>query len=252
MSEPHQMRSSFFPSALTSSTSSTSPPTQDRSPPAPPPPLGPPAATDRPAMSEMQIISPTSTRQSPFAAETVREIASPVPQGLPVVISGTGVARQPYKSFRKKYRKLRLRFDTVMRENEELEGKDFAAKRTIRRLNAENARLLDMLIDLSESTHINKQFQIGGLGVEVAPEERERQAKTLKWITDDGICMVSKNGHKIDVAEDQSEIKVESGNDNANITTEYGIDGTNLARPNTPQYLEDEILLLQDDYDSDF
>ncbi|KAK9237453.1 IEC3 subunit of the Ino80 complex, chromatin re-modelling-domain-containing protein [Lipomyces kononenkoae] len=255
MSEPQQIRSSFFPPALASS-ASTSPPAHDRS-----PPHGLPTAADRPVMpvmSEMQNISPKSTRpnQSSFT-ETNRGLASPVPQGLPAIIAGSGIARQPYKSFRKKYRKLRLRFDTVMRENEELEGKDFAAKRTIRRLNAENARLLDMLIDLSESKHISKQFQIGGLGVQETPEETERQAKILKWIAKDDT--IPSDGKEMDVygnLEDQSEIKVEPGNDkgttdNAN-TTESGIDGTRLPRPNTPQYLEDEILLLQDDYDSDF
>ncbi|KAK9430394.1 IEC3 subunit of the Ino80 complex, chromatin re-modelling-domain-containing protein [Lipomyces doorenjongii] len=257
MSESQQPRSSFFASSLESPASSTPGPPHERSPQHAAPPT-----SDRPAMSEKRNISPTSMRpnQSSFAA-TVRGISSPVPPGLPAVVTGSSIARQPYKSFRKKYRKLRLRFDTVMRENEELEGKDFAAKRTIRRLNAENARLLDMLIDLSESPHINKQFQVGGLGVEEVDEERERQAKILKWIMEDDAHSVKKNGDSIDVAKlgdvkDPNEIKEEFGKENGSSgnahSRESGIDGAKLKRPNTPQYLEEEILLLQDDYDSDF
>ncbi|KAK9483390.1 IEC3 subunit of the Ino80 complex, chromatin re-modelling-domain-containing protein [Lipomyces starkeyi] len=250
MSEPQQPRSSFFVSSLESPASSTPAPPQERSP------------QHAPAMSEKRNKSPTSVRpnQSSLTA-TGRAMASPVPPGLPAVVTGSSIARQPYKSFRKKYRKLRLRFDTVMRENEELEGKDFAAKRTIRRLNAENARLLDMLIDLSESPHINKQFQVGGLCVEEGDEERERQAKILKWIMEADLHGVKKNGNAIDIAKhvdmkDPSEIKEESAKENGNNgnahSTESGVDGTKLQRPSTPQYLEEEILLLQDDYDSDF
>ncbi|KAK9313177.1 IEC3 subunit of the Ino80 complex, chromatin re-modelling-domain-containing protein [Lipomyces starkeyi] len=257
MSEPQQPRSSFFASSLESPASSTPAPPPERSAQHAARP-----ASDRPATSEKRNKSPTSVRpnQSSFTA-TGRKMASPVPPGLPAVVTGSSIARQPYKSFRKKYRKLRLRFDTVMRENEELEGKDFAAKRTIRRLNAENARLLDMLIDLSESPHINKQFQVGGLCVEEVDEERERQAKILEWIMETDLHSVKKNGDAIDVAKhgdmkDPSEIKEESAKENGNNgnahSTESGVDGTKLQRPSTPQYLEEEILLLQDDYDSDF
>ncbi|KAK9373830.1 IEC3 subunit of the Ino80 complex, chromatin re-modelling-domain-containing protein [Lipomyces chichibuensis] len=252
MSEPQQPGSSFLASSLESPASSSTPgPPHERSPQHAAPP-----ASDRPAMSGKRNKSPTSVRsnQSSFAA-TVRGISSPVPPGLPTVGTGSSIVRQPYKSFRKKYRKLRLRFDTVMRENEELEGKDFAAKRTIRRLNAENARLLDMLIDLSESPHINKQFQIGGLGVEEVDEERERQAKALKWITKADLHDAI-DGAKHGDVKDPSEIKEEFGRENGSNgnahSTESGVDSTILQRPSTPQYLDEEILLLQDDYDSDF
>ncbi|KAK9246043.1 IEC3 subunit of the Ino80 complex, chromatin re-modelling-domain-containing protein [Lipomyces tetrasporus] len=266
MSEPQQPQS-FFASTLASPASSTPPPAGDRSPesfstkhPAPPA-----VGADWPAVSDKRNVSPESVRPNqPSLAAAIRGTASPVPSGLSAVVAGSSIARQPYKSFRKKYRKLRLRFDTVMRENEELEGKDFAAKRTIRRLNAENARLLDMLIDLSESPHINKQFQVTGLGIEDVDEEKERQAKVLKWIADADACSVMENGEATaEVAKDgggdnPSENKETSGKQNgsnnghANGTTESGVDRTRLQRPSTPQYLKDEILLLQDDYDSDF
>ncbi|KAK9325160.1 IEC3 subunit of the Ino80 complex, chromatin re-modelling-domain-containing protein [Lipomyces orientalis] len=259
MSEP-QRPQSFFASALGSPASTTPPPAGDRSREG--------FSTKHsapPVVSDKRSISPETLRPNqPSIATAIRGTASPVPSGLPAVVAGSSIARQPYKSFRKKYRKLRLRFDTVMRENEELEGKDFAAKSTIRRLNAENARLLDMLIDLSESPHVNKQFQVGGLGIEEVDEERGRQAKVLKWIIDAGAHSVTENGEATAEVENEdgggenhSENRETSGkqngsnNGNAN-ATESGVDGKRLRRPSTPQYLKDEILLLQDDYDSDF
>ncbi|KAK9464619.1 IEC3 subunit of the Ino80 complex, chromatin re-modelling-domain-containing protein [Lipomyces arxii] len=145
---------------------------------------------------------------------------------------GAFTAREPYKSFRKKYRKLRLRFDAVLGENEELENLDAASKKTMKRLNLENARLLDMLVDLSESPHINKQFQMSGLGVDGGADETERQQKMSLLLA----------GNSAELG------NVDSPNGARNLFSGEKI----LRRPQTPPYLRDEMLLLQDDYDTDF
>ncbi|KAI0389537.1 hypothetical protein F5Y17DRAFT_448579 [Xylariaceae sp. FL0594] len=63
-------------------------------------------------------------------------------------------ARPSYKSWKKKYRKMRITFDQKMRDSEELHAMELKAINTSRRLAIENDRLLDLLLDINESPQI--------------------------------------------------------------------------------------------------
>lgn len=63
-------------------------------------------------------------------------------------------ARPSYKSWKKKYRKMRITFDQRMRESEDLHALEQKAMRTAKRLAVENDRLLDLLLDINESPQI--------------------------------------------------------------------------------------------------
>ncbi|KAI0438872.1 IEC3 subunit of the Ino80 complex, chromatin re-modelling-domain-containing protein [Xylaria telfairii] len=62
--------------------------------------------------------------------------------------------RPSYKSWKKKYRKMRITFDQRMRESEDLHSLELKAMRTAKRLAIENDRLMDMLLDVNESPQI--------------------------------------------------------------------------------------------------
>ncbi|KAI0554447.1 IEC3 subunit of the Ino80 complex, chromatin re-modelling-domain-containing protein [Xylaria curta] len=63
-------------------------------------------------------------------------------------------ARPSYKSWKKKYRKMRITFDQRMRESEDLHSLELKAMRTAKRLAIENDRLMDLLLDINESPQI--------------------------------------------------------------------------------------------------
>ncbi|KAI0521815.1 IEC3 subunit of the Ino80 complex, chromatin re-modelling-domain-containing protein [Xylaria bambusicola] len=63
-------------------------------------------------------------------------------------------ARPSYKSWKKKYRKMRITFDQRMRESEDLHSLELKAMQTAKRLAIENDRLMDMLLDINESPQI--------------------------------------------------------------------------------------------------
>ncbi|KAI0471425.1 IEC3 subunit of the Ino80 complex, chromatin re-modelling-domain-containing protein [Xylaria cf. heliscus] len=63
-------------------------------------------------------------------------------------------ARPSYKSWKKKYRKMRITFDQRMRESEDLHSLEQKAMRTAKRLAIENDRLMDLLLDINESPQI--------------------------------------------------------------------------------------------------
>ncbi|KAK9446528.1 IEC3 subunit of the Ino80 complex, chromatin re-modelling-domain-containing protein [Limtongia smithiae] len=147
--------------------------------------------TTDPALATHTATSPLATMAA--AAADARylpqdRVTTPIPTPIPVTTTtipaagaGSPIARAPYKSFRKKYRKLRLQFDTVMRENEELRGLDMAARRTLRRLNVDNSRLLDMLVDISIAGHVDARLAVDGLG-QGGAAEMERQGRVMAWL----------------------------------------------------------------------
>ncbi|KAK8084813.1 hypothetical protein PG997_006084 [Apiospora hydei] len=63
-------------------------------------------------------------------------------------------AKPSYKSWKKKYRKMRLQFDQRMQQSEELHQCEQKALQTAKRLAIENDRLMDMLISINESPQI--------------------------------------------------------------------------------------------------
>ncbi|KAJ4863264.1 IEC3 subunit of the ino80 complex, chromatin re-modelling domain-containing protein [Trichoderma breve] len=67
-----------------------------------------------------------------------------------------GSERRPagYKSWKKKYRKMRIVFDHKMHECEELHKQEAKAANTVKRLAIENDRLLDLLLEVNNSPQI--------------------------------------------------------------------------------------------------
>ncbi|KAF5127455.1 uncharacterized protein G6M90_00g077500 [Metarhizium brunneum] len=59
-----------------------------------------------------------------------------------------------YKSWKKKYRKMRIVFDQKMQEGEDLHKREDKASATVKRLAVENDRLLDLLLDVNNSPQI--------------------------------------------------------------------------------------------------
>ncbi|KAK7202430.1 IEC3 subunit of the Ino80 complex, chromatin re-modelling-domain-containing protein [Myxozyma melibiosi] len=158
----------------------------------------------------------------------------------------SSTTREPYRSYRKKYRKLRLKFDAAMRTNEDLTNLDVSARRSIRRLNGENSRLLDLLIDLTESGHIEETLLVSGIDVEGnSPEEIEREKKIQELLAKPTFTQKkngddSKNG---DAAEGDStgENGHASGAKNS-----VGSDAEDHA------FLNEQMIMLQNDYESDY
>ncbi|KAI5922750.1 IEC3 subunit of the Ino80 complex, chromatin re-modelling-domain-containing protein [Camillea tinctor] len=62
--------------------------------------------------------------------------------------------RPSYKSWKKKYRKMRIKFDQRMQESEDLHKLEQKAMRTAKRLAIENDRLMDLLMDINDSPQI--------------------------------------------------------------------------------------------------
>ncbi|KAM0453390.1 hypothetical protein ACHAPV_006172 [Trichoderma viride] len=96
-----------------------------------------------------------------------------------------GSERRPagYKSWKKKYRKMRIVFDQKMHECEELHKQEAKAASTVKRLAIENDRLLDLLVEVNNSPQIPPERRID-LSLEppsdesapCLPIDRERQS----------------------------------------------------------------------------
>ncbi|PNP43252.1 hypothetical protein TGAM01_v202651 [Trichoderma gamsii] len=96
-----------------------------------------------------------------------------------------GSERRPagYKSWKKKYRKMRIVFDQKMHECEELHKQEAKAASTVKRLAIENDRLLDLLVEVNNSPQIPPERRID-LALEppsdesapCLPIDRERQS----------------------------------------------------------------------------
>ncbi|KHN96532.1 uncharacterized protein MAM_05475 [Metarhizium album ARSEF 1941] len=75
--------------------------------------------------------------------------------GSPVKTEGSADHRKSgYKSWKKKYRKMRILFDQKMQEGEDLHKQEDRASATVKRLAVENDRLLDLILDINNSPQI--------------------------------------------------------------------------------------------------
>ncbi|EWC48921.1 hypothetical protein DRE_00226 [Drechslerella stenobrocha 248] len=68
-----------------------------------------------------------------------------------------GEPKASYKSWKKKYRKLRHKFEGVMKRSDELFKQDLVATATIKRITEENNRLLDLLLELNDNERIQRK-----------------------------------------------------------------------------------------------
>ncbi|KAL3424233.1 hypothetical protein PVAG01_03514 [Phlyctema vagabunda] len=88
-------------------------------------------------------------------AEDIKtEKADDEEQQAPVSEQNGDGPRQTYKSFKKKYRKMRVHFDEKMRLSNDYYTEEQKATDTARRLAQENDRLLDLLLDVNNSAQI--------------------------------------------------------------------------------------------------
>ncbi|KAI0134569.1 IEC3 subunit of the Ino80 complex, chromatin re-modelling-domain-containing protein [Xylariales sp. AK1849] len=69
-------------------------------------------------------------------------------------------SKPSYKSWKKKYRKMRLQFDHRMQQSEDLHRLEQKALRTAKRLAIENDRLVDFLMDINDSPQIPPERRI--------------------------------------------------------------------------------------------
>ncbi|KAF2458531.1 IEC3 subunit of the Ino80 complex, chromatin re-modelling-domain-containing protein [Lineolata rhizophorae] len=82
---------------------------------------------------------------------------------------GDGNAKLPIKSWRKKYRKMRLRFDEKIGESNRLLKEEHKALALARRLQEQNDQLLDILLDLNETAHLPSRLRLDLAGSAPAP-----------------------------------------------------------------------------------
>ncbi|KAM0555125.1 hypothetical protein ACHAPJ_006476 [Fusarium lateritium] len=78
----------------------------------------------------------------------------------PVKTEGGTRHRAGYKSWKKKYRKMRIVFDQKMHDGEELHKQEDKAAALVKRLAVENDRLLDILLEINNSPQIPPEKQI--------------------------------------------------------------------------------------------
>ncbi|RSM09440.1 hypothetical protein CEP52_004119 [Fusarium oligoseptatum] len=78
----------------------------------------------------------------------------------PVKSEGGTRHRAGYKSYKKKYRKMRIVFDQKMHDGEELHKQEDKAAALVKRLAVENDRLLDILLEINNSPQIPPEKQI--------------------------------------------------------------------------------------------
>ncbi|KAH7255424.1 IEC3 subunit of the Ino80 complex, chromatin re-modelling-domain-containing protein [Fusarium redolens] len=78
----------------------------------------------------------------------------------PVKTEGATRHRAGYKSWKKKYRKMRIVFDHKMHDGEELHKQEDKAAALVKRLAVENDRLLDLLLEINNSPQIPPEKQV--------------------------------------------------------------------------------------------
>ncbi|KAK8244050.1 IEC3 subunit of the Ino80 complex, chromatin re-modelling-domain-containing protein [Phyllosticta capitalensis] len=77
-----------------------------------------------------------------------------LPRPPPVNETTDAAARPAFKSWRKKYRKMRMRFDERMRESNSLFREEQKATALVKRLQEQNDQLMDLLLDINETPKI--------------------------------------------------------------------------------------------------
>ncbi|ESZ96474.1 hypothetical protein SBOR_3096 [Sclerotinia borealis F-4128] len=98
----------------------------------------------------------------------------------------------PYKSFRKKYRKMRIKFDEAMRRSNSLFMEEQLAGETAKKLAQENDRLMDLLLDINNSAQLPADkridLSIGGPALAHVPAlvTKEELAKAADDVSPEG------------------------------------------------------------------
>ncbi|KAF3760834.1 hypothetical protein M406DRAFT_282668 [Cryphonectria parasitica EP155] len=109
-----------------------------------------------------------------------------------------GDARPTYKSWKKKYRKMRIKFDQLQAQNEELYQLEQKALRKTKQLASYNDRMLDVLLDINNRPQIptEKRFDLSlpvppdaeddyVLPIDTEPPSDPRPSKSLRELVKD-------------------------------------------------------------------
>ncbi|PNY27645.1 Uncharacterized protein TCAP_02432, partial [Tolypocladium capitatum] len=105
---------------------------------------------------------PSATLSPPAPGKQTASRPQPAMDGSPTKADdGVGDRRSSgYRSWKKKYRKMRIVFDHKMHHGEELHKKEDKALATVNRLAVENDRLLDLLVELNNSPQMPPEKRI--------------------------------------------------------------------------------------------
>jgi hypothetical protein len=117
------------------------------------------SSIEQPNMQEQPRSSPPPFEEKPRSDLPGGEQAEPVAEEG---TKGEQPERVPYKSFKKKYRKLEHRFNEVLVASDELHVQDVQARRVFNRLVREKTRLLDLLqaMNSNENGHLADEARI--------------------------------------------------------------------------------------------
>lgn len=91
---------------------------------------------------------------------SLQDIMNPTDAPPPPAEEQPKEQKTPMRSWRKKYRKLNLRFQKVMDESNQLWKDEHKAKALARRLQEENDQLLEILLDLNDDAHLPEHYDL--------------------------------------------------------------------------------------------
>ncbi|KAI9048578.1 hypothetical protein LZ554_007411 [Drepanopeziza brunnea f. sp. 'monogermtubi'] len=111
-----------------------------------------------------------------------------------VALQNPADAKPTYKSFKKKFRKMKIKFDHKMNESNELYLEEQRAIKTAKRLAQENDRILDLLLDMNNSAQmpVDKRVDIISDLPEIPPLfTNEELANASELQTPEGMALYS-------------------------------------------------------------
>lgn len=91
-------------------------------------------------------------------------------------------ARVPYKSFRKKYQKMNVKFQEVMKQSDALHAREIASQRLFNHLLREKNRLVDILNELNKSNRLDSSLHVN---LSDLPELEGNELETVDNLSED-------------------------------------------------------------------
>ncbi|EPE08210.1 hypothetical protein F503_00993 [Ophiostoma piceae UAMH 11346] len=113
-------------------------------------------------MSNLATMDSDIKMEEPAAPSLEHATASPA-SSAPAATPNELVKTKPYRSWKKKYQKMRIAFDDNMEANEVLHKQEVVALHTTKRLAVEIDRILDLLLDINNTPQIpaTKRIDLG-------------------------------------------------------------------------------------------
>ncbi|RAR00914.1 IEC3 subunit of the Ino80 complex, chromatin re-modelling-like protein [Stemphylium lycopersici] len=92
-----------------------------------------------------------ASEAAPRVAESIQEPMAPD--------AGDATTKPVKRSWRRKYRKMRIKFDEAMTDSDNLIKQEWKAMGTARRLQENNDQILDILLELNDQTRVNSRLR---------------------------------------------------------------------------------------------